>query len=346
MSASIRDVAKKIGLSITTVSRALDGYDDVSETTRQRVIETANEMGYTPNRAARQLRRKRSDTIGYILPADSGRFSDPFVSEFISGLADEATEHNYDLLISSAPVGNKTELQLYQHWAHSHKVDGFILNQLWQSDWRVRFLSSQHIPFVSLERSLDPIDYPSIQVESKASIATLINHIVDRGFRRIAFIGGPSHLSIHNDRFDGYCQGLTFNQILIDPGLNISADLTSTGGYQAAKQMLLIADPPDAIVCINDETAFGVLHAAREAGRTVGIDFAVTGFDGIQDSIYSQPTLTTLDQPLYEISRKLARMLIAEITGQLLPERQVIFHPVLQIRESTGKSAINVHMPK
>jgi len=337
MGITIRDVAKKLKLSITTVSRALDGYDDVAEETRQRVVEAAREMGYTPNRAARQLRRQCSDTIGYILPASTSRFSDPFFSEFISGLGDEATEHGYDLLISTAPAGQESEQQLYQRWAHSHKVDGFVLNRLWLSDWRVSFLSSQHIPFVTLERSLDPVEYPSIQVESKASIATLVKYLVDRGFRRLAFIGGPSQLTIHTNRFNEYCQSLAANQIRLDPILVASADLTSTGGYQAAKWLLWITDPPDAIVCINDETAFGVLHAAREAGRTVGTDLAVAGFDGVQDSKYSQPTLTTVDQPLYDIARQLVRMLISEIAGQPLSERQVIIHPILQFRESTGK---------
>jgi LacI family transcriptional regulator, galactose operon repressor len=339
MTVTIRDVARYLKLSITTVSRALDGYADVSEATRQRVVEAARELGYTPNRAARQLRRQRSETIGYILPASTPRFSDPFFSEFISGLGDEVTEHGYDLLISTAHAGQDSELQLYQRWTHSHKVDGYVLNRLWQSDWRVGYLSSQKIPFVALERSQDSVHYPSIQVESKDSLARLVKYLVDRGYCRIAFIGGPSNLVIQAKRLDGYYQGLKENQMPFDPTLVTSADLTSTGGYQAAKQLLKITDPPDAIMCINDETAFGVLHAAREAGRIVGESLAVTGFDDLQDSKHSQPTLTTLDQPLYEIARQLVRMLIDEITGQTLGERQVIIQPILQIRESTGKTA-------
>jgi len=336
---TIRDVAKKLNLSITTVSRALDGYNDVADETRQRVIKTAQEMDYIPNRAARQLRRQCTDTLGYILPASAPRFSDPFFSEFISGLGDEASEHAYDLLISTAPSGQESEQQAYQRWVHANKVDGFILNRLWQSDWRVNFLFQYEVPFVALERSLDPVDYPSIQVESTASVASLVNHLINRKFQRIAFIGGPAHLTIHADRFYGYCHALALNQIPLDPSLLTSSDLTSAGGYQSAKQLLSRKDPPDAILCINDETAFGVLHAAREAGHLVGVDIAVAGFDGVQDSKYSQPTLTTLDQPLYEIARQLVRMLIAEITGKPLDERHIMIQPVLRIRESTGKPA-------
>jgi len=337
MGITIRDVAKKLNLSITTVSRALDGYSDVAQETRLRVIETAQQMGYTPNRAARQLRRQRSDTIGYILPANAPRFSDPFYSEFISGLGDEAAENSYDLLIATAQSGQEAEQNAYQRWVHSRKVDGFVVNRIWQSDWRVRFLDSQHVPFVTLERSSDPADCPSVQVESKKSVIALVNHIREKGYRRCAYIGGPAHLVIHADRFEGFVQGLASNQIPLDPALVVNADLTSAGGYAAAKRLLWLPDPPDAFVCINDETAFGVLHAAREAGRIVGADLAVAGFDGVQESKYSQPTLTTLDQPLYDIARQLVRMLLAVIDEQPISERHVIVQPVLQIRESTEK---------
>jgi LacI family transcriptional regulator len=336
MPVTIHDVARHLNLSITTVSRALDGYEDVSEETRQRVIKAARELGYSPNRAARQLRRQRADTIGYILPSSTPRFSDPFFSEFIAGLADEAAQNSYDLLVSAAPAGQESEQQAYQRWVRGHKVDGFVLNRVWQSDWRVRYLAEQRIPFASLERSLDPADYPSIQVESKDSVVALVGHLVSQEFRRIAFIGGPSDLTIHANRFEGYCLGLAVNGLSFDPAMVTEADLTSSGGYQAAKRMLWIPDPPDAIICINDETAFGVLHAAHEAHRAVGDDFAVAGFDGVQDSKYTQPPLTTLDQPVYDIARQLVRMLLAEIAGQPVPERHLVLQPLLLTRESTG----------
>lgn len=138
---TIRDVAKRLNLSITTVSRALDGYDDVSEETRQRVIKAAQEMGYAPNQAARQLRRQRTDTIGYILPADKPLFADPFFAEFLAGLGDEAAAYNFDLLVASAPPDTEAEHQAYQRWVHGHKVDGLVINRLRLHDWRVQYLS-------------------------------------------------------------------------------------------------------------------------------------------------------------------------------------------------------------
>ncbi len=212
MPVTIRDVAKHLDLSITTVSRALDGYSDVSEATRQRVRQAARELGYLPNRATRQLRRKRTDTIGYILPSGSARFSDPFFAEFISALADEAAQNSYDLLVSSAPSSGVVEQQVYQRWVCERRVDGFVLNRLRQSDWRLCYLAEEQVPFVTLERSLD-----------------------------------------------------------------------------------------------------------------------------VLDSLYSQPPLTTVDQPVPEIAHLLVRMLLAEINRDTLPERHVVIQPILRFRHSTIK---------
>jgi LacI family transcriptional regulator, galactose operon repressor len=338
MTATIRDVAKYLDLSITTVSRALDGYPDVSETTRQRVIQAAHDLGYIPNRAARQLRRKRTDTIGYILPSGLSRFSDPFSNEFITGLSDETAENAYDLLLTSAPAGGEAEKQTYQRWASTRRVDGFVLNRVRNTDWRINFLVEQNIPFASFERSAGPFDYPSIHVEAVNSVSNLVTHLVTQGRKRIAFVGGPEFLAIHIDRLEGYRCGLAINRLPEDPTIVQLADLSSNGGYQAAKRMLWLPDPPDAIICVNDETAFGVLRATHEAQRIVGVDLAITGFDGVQDSIYTEPPLTTLDQPVYDIARQLVRMVLAEIAGTPIPERQVVIEPTLRLRASTNKS--------
>jgi LacI family transcriptional regulator len=337
MTVTIRDVANLLGLSITTVSRALDGYPDVAESTRQRVIQAANELGYLPNRTARQLRRQRADTIGYILPSGVSRFSEPFSTEFISGLADEAAQNNFDLLLTSARAGEEAEKQIYRRWVRARRVDGFVINRVRRSDWRIIYLAGEHIAFASFERSTDSLDYPSIHVEGFNSVSNLVTHLASQGYQRIAFIGGPEYLTIHNDRLEGYRHGLAINHLVENPAMVHLADLSSTGGYQAAKRMLWLPDPPDAIVCVNDETAFGALHAAHEAQRIVGVDLAITGFDGVQDAVYALPSLTTLVQPIYDIARQLMSMVMAEIAGKPMLHRQVTIEPALRIRASTTK---------
>lgn len=332
---TIRDVARKLNLSITTVSRALDGYDDVAEETRQRVFSMAQEMGYTPNQAARQLRRQRSDSIGYILPADRPRFSDPFFAEFVAGLGDEAASHNFDLLVSSAPPSSPIERRAYERWTHSRKVDGFVLNRLRLEDWRVQYLAQIHFPFVTLERSRDDFDYPSVEVNGQHWFKILVDHLGTLGHRRIAYIGAGTDLKIQNDRFAGYLASLQAQNLAYDPKLIVDGDLTSEGGFRAARLLMALPQPPTAIACVDDMTALGVLHAVRESGRVVGQDLAVAGFDGIAGFEHTQPPLTTIDQPVYRIARKLVQMLAIQILGQDLAEKRVQIEPVFEIRQST-----------
>jgi LacI family transcriptional regulator, galactose operon repressor len=333
---TIRDVAKRLNVSITTVSRALDGYSDVAEETRQLVIKTAQEMGYVPNRAARQLRRQRSETIGYILPAQAPQFADPFFSEFIAGLGDEATSHNFDLLVSTAAPNSEAERQSYERWAHGRKVDGLVLNRMRLHDWRVQYLAQTDLPFVSLERSLDKSGHASVEVDSLAGFTMLMAYLSGKGHKRIAYIGGPKDLKIQADRFEGYKKGLAAAGIPFDPNLVMEGDTTRGGGYRAAQQLFALKPLPTAITCINDPTAIGVLHAASERGLVVGRDLAVAGFDGIADAEHTSPPLTTLKHPLYEIARTLVKMLVAMIQGQPLEERRGQLQPELLIRESTG----------
>lgn len=339
MSVTIRDIAKKLNLSIGAVSRAMDGYPDISEETRQRVIQTAKEMSYVPNRAARQLRRKKADAIGYVLPSNTPRFADPFFTEFVAGLGDETARHPFDLTISIAPPGEEAEKRLYQSWVQGHKVDGFILTHLRLQDWRVDYLSEQGIPFSALESIPDVRNFPRVDVDRQAGIVALVAYLTTCGFQRIACIGGPSELQIQTNQFNGYRQGLEAAGIPFDSALVTKSDLTSTGGYQATKHLRSIPDPPDAIICINDETAFGALHALRDLGVHIGTDVAVTGFDGVAMSAHSDPPLTTLDIPVYEIACKLVDLLAAELNHQPALERQIVYAPRLLKRLSTGDSS-------
>ena len=335
MSITIRDIAKKLNLSVGGVSRALGGFSDISEETRQKVIQTAHEMGYVPNQAARQLRRKKADAVGYILPANSPRFTDPFFTEFLAGLADETAIHPFDLLISIAAPGEEAEKEIYSNWVRGHKVDGLILTHMHLHDWRAKFLVENKMPFSALENSLDSLDFARIEVNRKGGMVELITHLSQQNFKRIAYLGGPPTLKINADQFEGYSLGLVKNSLIFNPEIVDRGDLTSTKGYQVTKRLLSIPDPPDAIVCINDETAFGALHAAHEMGRKIGFDFAVAGFDGVQASKHTEPPLTSLDIPVYEVARQLVKILVTEIKGESNQHRQLIIQPQLLIRAST-----------
>jgi len=334
MRPTIRDVAKKLNLSITTVSRALDGYDDVAQQTRELVTKTANKMGYAPNRAARQLRRQQAETIGFIIPSISKRFDESFFAEFIAGIGDELSSNNFDLLVANATT-DEGERDLYHRWVNSRKVDGFILNRIRKHDWRVNYLSQWNIPFVALGKSQDGINYPCIRIDGTDAYLDLIRHIQGNGFSRFAFIGGPNDLIDHIERLKWFKSALGKCGLQVDPSRIISTDMSSTAGYEAAAALLSGSFPPNAVFCVSDETAFGVLHAAHEQGLDIGRDIAIVGFDGVQDAKHSEPPLTTLDIPIFDIARQLVAMLLKTIAGESA-DTPVFIKPALLFRASAG----------
>jgi LacI family transcriptional regulator len=335
MKVTIRRIAEKLNLSIAAVSRALDGYPDISAETRQRVLETSQEMGYVPNRAARQLRRQKSDAIGYILPSGTPGFSEAFFSEFLIGLGDEAPRHHLDLLVSTAGTNLEREKDLYRDWVRSQKVDGFILNRIRLNDWRVRYLHENQVPFVAMEKSLDGIDYPCVEVDNTGGVAALVAHIHQQGFRRLAFIG-PHDLKIQVARLAGYRQGLAHSGLDFDPDLVVESELSATGGYEQARRLRWLPNPPDALICLNDEIAFGALHAMHDLGLDIGREVAVAGFDGVSASVHTRPPLTTLDIPIPEVAQTLVRMLAPALSNQPLPQTCLALTPRLLLRASTG----------
>ena len=336
MSISIRDLAEKLNLSITTVSRALDGYSDVAEETRKRVVRAAQELGYEPSYAARQLRRKRTDSIGYILPTSSPQFSDPFYTNFLTGLCDEVAALDLDLVVTSSAPESEKEQREYRRWVQSRRVDGIVLNRTRVQDWRVDYLLQNEIPFSTLGRSQTSTGYPFVEVDERGSLRELVNHLARKGHQRIAFIGAPAGLLLQSERSAGYRQGLQDAQLAIDPQLMVAGDLTEEGGFHAALALLEQSAAPTAIIGCNDLTALGILRAANKKGLAVGSQLAIAGYDGIKETEYTNPPLTTIHQPTYEIARQLAHMLVKTIEGEKFQEAQPVIKPEVIIRASTG----------
>ena len=153
-------------------------------------------MGYEASYAARQMRRKRTEAIGFILPTSSPRFSEPFYANFLAGLCDEAADHRMELLVSSCPPGSSDEEALYQRWVQSGRVDGMVLNRVRIHDWRVDYLAENHLPFATLGIPESSHNFPGIKVDERGGFKRLVLHLKDKGHRRIAFIGGPKELVI------------------------------------------------------------------------------------------------------------------------------------------------------
>jgi LacI family transcriptional regulator len=339
MPATLKDVAQKVGYSITTVSRALAGYDDVAESTRQLILKTAAEMGYHPDATARRLRSRRTDTIGFIIPTHGPRFSDPFFSELLAGIGNKAAQQEFDLLVSTCAPGPE-ELETYQRMVLGRRVDGLLVVRTRHQDQRIAYLVDQGFPFVAFGRSDLGADFPYLDVDSEAGIRQLAQHLVGLGHRRIAYVSAPLDLMFASHRLEGYRQALAASGLPFDEALIAVGDLTEASGYEAGRDFLTRDERPAAIVTCNDLMALGVISAAQGLGLAVGRDVAVAGFDDVPLAEHAHPPLTTVRQPIYEIGQRICQMLIYLLLEGSLEERHVILQPQLVVRESCGALAV------
>lgn len=335
-SVTLKDLAARLNLSITTVSRALAGYDDVAEATRQRVLQAAEEMGYVPDVTARRLKKGRTDTIGFVIPTSGPRFSDPFFSELLAGIGNKAAQHNYDLLVSTQSPDTPEEQAAYRRMVESRLVDGLLVVRTRVRDHRIEYLAKVGFPFVAFGRSDLDVDFPYVDENGAHGLAQATQHLVDLGHRQLAFIAASPSLMFCVSRRAGLEATLQRNGLTLLPEYVITGDLTQQGGFWAMNQLLDLSNPPTAVIACNDLMALGAISAAQKRGLVVGRDAAITGFDDIPWAEHSHPPLTTLHQPIYDIGRQICDMLVRLIQGEELAERHVLLKPELIIRESSG----------
>jgi len=335
MAVTLKDIARHVGVSVTTVSRALGGYDDVAEETRQRILQAAREMGYRPNIIAQSLQRRRTNTVGFIIPTAGPRFSDPYFIEILTGIGDEAAEHEFDLLVSTRAPGAH-EREAYERMAGSRRVDGLLVVRTRCHDERITYLMEGGFPFVSFGRSDLDLDFPYVDVDGTKGLDEATQYLIDLGHRRIAYISAPLDLMFANYRLAGYKRAMERNGLPVQEEWIAIGRLTQEDGYREGSKLLKLEPAPTALVAANDLMALGVISAAQERGLTVGRDLAVVGFDDIPLAEHSHPPLTTVHQPIYDIGRMICRTLIQLIQNENPVQRQVMLGPTLVVRESSG----------
>jgi LacI family transcriptional regulator len=333
---TLKDIADELGVSITTVSRGLAGYSDVAEETRQRIQKVASDLGYFPNLTARRLQKQRTDTLGFIMPTFGPRFSDPFFSEFIAGIGTEAAEQDYDLLVSTHAPNSEGEINAYSRVVRGGWVDGVIVVRTREDDARVKLLCENGFPFVAFGRTNCSIDYPYIEEDGAAGMQVLVQHFIDLGHKRIAFIAPPPGLMFGRDRLRGYTETMRENGLEISSEWVVHGDMTQQGGAQTVEKLLVLDPRPTAIICSNDLMAIGAMNRIQQADLRVGKDIAIGGFDDIPLSAYVSPPLTTLHQPIYEIGRRVCAILIEILKGKTPENSHVLLTPSLVIRASSG----------
>jgi LacI family transcriptional regulator len=335
---TLKTIAEEAGLSITTVSRALAGYDDVNAETRRRIMAIAERLGYQPNLAARHLRSKQTNTIGMVVPR-TAHFSDPFFMELLAGVGRQASEHGYDLLLSAQMQGEE-ELAAYRRMVAGGRVDGMVVARVLRRDPRIDYLQQALYPFVAFGRS-ETSEHPYIDVDGTDGMYRLVAHLVNYGHRQFGFVLSPEELAFTASRLAGYRRALDDFGLPYDETYVVEGDLTRQSGTEAAEVLLSLPEPPTAIIACNDLMALGVMQAIRHRGLTVGKAVAVAGFDDIPAASGADPPLTTVRQPIYGIGYRLADMLARLIHGEEPEETQIMLKPELIIRASSGQPRTN-----
>jgi len=338
---TIHDVAKAAGVSITTVSRALNGYGDVNEQTRQRIVRVAKELGYHPNAAARNLRGKRTGTIAFApyLYQYAEPEPRPFFQELIGMLAFDCFEHDLSLLVT-LPSSEQSITDMYRELTNSSRVDGIILAGIQPEDPRIPLLQEIGLPFVAFGRKLDETDlsYPFIDVDGSAGVRKLIEYLYARGHRRIAYLSGPSVASYVYYRHRGYLEGLQAHDLKEDPRLVVIGLQNQEDTFQAIAHMLALPAEvvPTAIVTSNDRLALHVLAALRTQGRAIGKEpgqIAVASFDDLPFAAFVDPSLTTVHQPMSMLSKLALELLVSILKQEVmpLPQTENAAFPVTQL---------------
>jgi DNA-binding LacI/PurR family transcriptional regulator len=329
---TIVDVASRAGVAISTASVALNGRPGVSDATRQRVREAADELGFVASVRGKSLSAKRAFALGLVVQRDTAVLeSDPFFGAFLAGVESILSGRDYALVLQMA-TEPANALQRYRRLAADRRVDGVFLLDIQIDDPRVPLLQDLYLPAVGTNAP-DGFPFPSVRQDHTAGIASLVNYLIGVGHTRIAHVTGPTRFIHTQQRETAWREGLAAAGL--DPGPALLGDFTYEGGRRAADQLLGLAERPTAVICVNDLTAIGLMTRVQELGLSVPEDISIAGYDGIQLGSYLRPTLTTVKTTPAEIGADAARLLLDLIEGLDVSDVDVAAAALL-LRESTG----------
>ena len=329
---TIRDVARRAGVSTMTVSRVINRSGYASEASRRRVEEAVAELGYVPNAVARHLRSKRTKTIALVL----SDITNPFFTTIARGVEDVAAPRGYAVMFANTDESEAEEID-YLTMLVQRQIDGVLLVPAGTSAEPFRLLRSQNVPVVVVDRRVSVRSLDEVRCDSEAGAYALVRHLVDLGHRRIAVITGRRDISTSVDRVAGYARALEEAGIGLDPRLIRYDSFSLDGGYRLVREILATELRPTAIFATNNFIAFGALRALREAGLHVPNDMSLVTFDDLPAEWHDDPFLTVLAQPAYELGRRAAALLLDRLEKGPAARRQVIVLPgELIVRRSSG----------
>lgn len=336
---NLKELSKILGLSQTTVSRALNDYPEVREATRTRVKEAALAHNYNPNTRAKGLATGRSMAIGHVIPVSTQHeMVNPVFADFIAGAGEVYSRSGYDILLSV--VADVDEENAYRKFRSSRSVDGVIVHGPYADDPRIELLKALDIPFVVHGRAGENEErYNWVDVNNRHSFLRATEFLLDLGHRKIALLNGLESMDFARRRREGYEAALTARNIAVDPTLMISGEMTEELGFRNTKRMLAQSSPPTAFLVSSMSMAIGARRAISDAGKTLGRDVSVVIHD--DDLSYLKngtdiPIFTAARSSVREAGRLCAEMLMEIIANPSPDCRHMLLESELMVGLSTG----------
>lgn len=327
---TLQDVADAAGVSKATASLALRNHARISAPTRARVRDAVESLGYVYNQRAASLRTRRSYTIGLILKD----VSNPFNAELTSGAESELAGEGYSLLLGTTDDDMDKQSRMITTMLEGD-VDGLILSTAAGTVLDSLRKWSQFCPVVLLNQYYEELAVDCVGMDDETGTERAIEHLIQQGHRRIAFVGGYNSALTRQRRLRSYSDILLKHNIECDPALDITSPVTRRGGFDAIHQLLSIKSPPSAAYCYSDVIAFGVMLGLRAAGREAGQNFAVIGFDDVPEASLWHPSLTTVSADPRGLGENAAQLMLRRITAPDAPIGRIIMPSHLVLRDST-----------
>ncbi|MCR4268333.1 LacI family DNA-binding transcriptional regulator [Nitratireductor sp. ZSWI3] len=340
---NLKTLSETLGLSQTTVSRALNGFPEVAEKTRARVIEAAQRLNYRPSPSAASLATGKSRLIGHVVSLSEHIMINPHFADFIAGAGETYAQAGYDILLRLAPL--EEQVRIYSNLAQDQRVDGVVVHGPQTSDSRIGILNSLGLPFVVHGRcDEEGSDYSWMDVNNRRAFHRAAKFLLDLGHRRIALVNGLEAMNFAHRRRQGYEIALEEAGIAVDPALLHSEDMVEPYGYRATREMMDLDDPPTAVLVASVLPALGVTRALSDLGLRPGDDVSIIAFDDCLSFLQSGyrgggreiPYFTAMRSSIREAGKRVAQMLLDRIENPDAPLESELWEADFVIGQTTA----------
>jgi LacI family transcriptional regulator len=330
MNVTIYDVAREANVSMATVSRVVNGNPNVKPTTRKKVLEAIDRLGYRPNAVARGLASKKTTTVGVIIPD----ISSIFYSELARGIEDIATMYKYNIILSNSDQNKQKEFHLLNTML-GKQVDGIVFMGGHITEEHVAEFEKSPVPIVLAASIEDSSTIPSVTIEYNKAANDAVTALIEKGHRNIAFVTGPIEEQVGMRKLEGYKAALEASNIPFEGELVIEGDFTYESGIEAMNKIIEMEVKPTAVFVSTDEMALGVIHGATDHGIQIPEDIEVIGFDNTRLATMVRPRLTTVVQPMYDIGAVAMRLLTKYMNKENVEDHIVVLPHRIEFRQST-----------